>query len=194
VRSSPAIGPTGLVYVGSDDGSVYALKPGGDDAHRRKWSYATGGPVRSSPAIVGWWLFDMVCVGSDDGYLYLLNPYFGHLMAKLTVGAPVRSSPTVSEEGVIYVCASDGALHVLKWATSQPGEGELESTTRYDICKSQHWGFEDDIPVPGPAIGRDGTVYVPMGGFVALYCFASHTDGTSWPKWGQNSRNTRRAP
>jgi len=47
VRSSPAIGPDGAIYVGSSDGKLYALNPNGT----QRWSFATGWPVRSSPAL-----------------------------------------------------------------------------------------------------------------------------------------------
>ena len=44
--SSPAIGADGSIYVGSDDGNVYALTSSG----AFKWSYLTGSYVPSSPA------------------------------------------------------------------------------------------------------------------------------------------------
>jgi len=47
VYSSPAIGSDGTVYVGSDDGNLYAVNPDGTE----KWHFTTGIPVRSSPAI-----------------------------------------------------------------------------------------------------------------------------------------------
>jgi outer membrane protein assembly factor BamB len=59
-----------LVFVGSGDGRVYAL-----DASTGVlvWSYATGGAVESSPAVVG----SVVYVGSGDGRVYALGlpPY-----------------------------------------------------------------------------------------------------------------------
>eukprot|EP01046_Picozoa_sp_COSAG06_P081803 COSAG06_NODE_28913_length_565_cov_1.886266_1_plen_103_part_10 len=47
VRSSPAVGADGTVYVGSDDGKLYALTAGGE----LKWSYTAGADVYSSPAV-----------------------------------------------------------------------------------------------------------------------------------------------
>ena len=46
VRSSPAIGADGTLYVGSLDGSLYAINPDGT----QKWAFPTGGGS-SSPAI-----------------------------------------------------------------------------------------------------------------------------------------------
>jgi outer membrane protein assembly factor BamB len=53
----------GVVYIGSDDFSVYALnaKTGSE-----LWSYATGNEVLSSPAIVN----GVVYVGSVDFNIY----------------------------------------------------------------------------------------------------------------------------
>ena len=47
VKSSPAIDSDGTIYVGSDDGKLYAINPDGT----LKWSYTSGGDIESSPAI-----------------------------------------------------------------------------------------------------------------------------------------------
>lgn len=56
----------GVVYIGSDDDNIYAL-----DAHTgaKLWSYATGGGVDSSPAVVN----GVVYVGSSDGNVYAFS-------------------------------------------------------------------------------------------------------------------------
>jgi hypothetical protein len=48
VASSPAIGPDGTVYVGSDDNKLYAIN---GKSGVKLWEFETGGPVSSSPAI-----------------------------------------------------------------------------------------------------------------------------------------------
>ena len=63
VASSPAIAADGTVYVGSDDGTVWAIGLNGDV----RWTYKTGGTVFSSPAIAP---DGTVYVGSADGRLY----------------------------------------------------------------------------------------------------------------------------
>jgi outer membrane protein assembly factor BamB len=62
VISSPAVA-NGVVYVGSDDGNLYALNA---RTGVKLWSYATGGAVFSSPAVAN----GVVYVGSDDGNVY----------------------------------------------------------------------------------------------------------------------------
>ena len=64
----------GVVYVGSEDGNVYALNAG---SGVQLWNYTTGCPVFSSPAVVD----GVVYVGSFDVKVYALNattaPDFG---------------------------------------------------------------------------------------------------------------------
>ena len=53
----------GVVYVGSNDGNVYALNV---TTGALLWSYQTGNVVFSSPAVAN----GVVYVGSDDGNVY----------------------------------------------------------------------------------------------------------------------------
>ena len=62
VYSSPAVA-NGVVYVGSDDGNVYALNA---STGAKLWSYTTGSYVDSSPAVAN----GVVYVGSSDGNVY----------------------------------------------------------------------------------------------------------------------------
>jgi outer membrane protein assembly factor BamB len=65
---------------------VYALNAA---TGTRLWSYTTGGPVLSSPAVAN----GIVYVGSYDGKVYALN---GSRLWASTVGKKVGSSPTVA--------------------------------------------------------------------------------------------------
>jgi outer membrane protein assembly factor BamB len=65
VRSSPGIAGD-LVYVGCDDGNLYAV--GLPDGAIR-WKQATDGPIVSSPYIGD----AVVYVGSDDGRVYAIE-------------------------------------------------------------------------------------------------------------------------
>jgi outer membrane protein assembly factor BamB len=58
----------GVVYVGSGygDNNVYALDAA---TGTLLWSYATGGPVRSSPAVAN----GVVYIGSGDQSLYAFH-------------------------------------------------------------------------------------------------------------------------
>jgi outer membrane protein assembly factor BamB len=48
VSSSPAIDSDGTIYVGSDDGKLYAINPTNGT---EKWYFTTGGEIFSSPVI-----------------------------------------------------------------------------------------------------------------------------------------------
>ena len=67
INSSAIIGMDDNIYVGSEDGNLYALDQGGTE----RWSFETGGSVRSSPAIDK---DNTIYVGSTDHNLYALNP------------------------------------------------------------------------------------------------------------------------
>ena len=67
VRSSPAVGSDGTVYIGSVDHKIYALN---GHTGEKKWEFATGGDVLSSPAIGK---DGTVYFGSEDKKLYALN-------------------------------------------------------------------------------------------------------------------------
>jgi outer membrane protein assembly factor BamB len=64
--SSPAIAANGLVYIGSHDQHVYCIN---EITGMQMWSFLTGGPIDSSPAICGNHLF----IGSGDGKVYCLG-------------------------------------------------------------------------------------------------------------------------
>ena len=66
MRSSPAIGVDGIVYVGSNDWKVYALD---GKSGVKKWEFSTGGGVHSSPVIGN---DGTVYVGSTDNKVYAI--------------------------------------------------------------------------------------------------------------------------
>jgi len=59
-----------MIYVGSDDGSVYAINA---TTGAKIWSYATGSPVPSSPAGAN----NLVYAGNTGGTLYALKASTG---------------------------------------------------------------------------------------------------------------------
>ena len=69
IYSSPAV-VDGVVFVGSLNGNIYALKA---DNGAELWNYSTNGQVYSSPAVAD----SIVYVGSADGKIYALNATVG---------------------------------------------------------------------------------------------------------------------
>ena len=135
VISSPAIGSDGTLYMGSNDGNLYAVNPGG----RLKWKFQTEGAVHSRPAIAS---DGTIYIGSFDHYVYAVNPN-GSLKWRFPTGAEVNASPVLDHDGTIYIGSFDHHVYAinpngsLKWKFQT--EGELFSA---------------------PTIGADGTIYV----------------------------------
>ncbi len=141
-NSSPAIGPDGTIYVGSDDGNLYAITDNLTSA-AEKWAFTTGGAVNSSPALGA---DGTIYVGSEYGYVYAIldngpdcpscsPPVTGTPPSEkwppLAIGTAVNSSPAIGANTSIYF----GAGHNLyaqppgpsKWpATSVSAPGSLD--------------------------------------------------------------------
>ena len=133
VLSSPTI-LGGTMYVGSDDGNLYAV----DIASQRElWRYAAGARIASTPAVSK----GVIYVGSNDRHLHAIDAASGELRWKYETGAEVFSSPAVSN-GVVYVGSDDNHLYAFDAET-----GELR------------WQYETgDWVSTAPAVGG-GAVY-----------------------------------
>jgi len=121
------------VFVGSDDGSLYAFGLGG----RPLWAKWVGGAVRSSPAVAG----GVVFVGSNDGRVQARSVATGSLLWSRSVGGVVSSSPLVAENRV-YIGSRNGTFYALSAATGRV------------VWKRTTWAVWDG------AAYRGGTVYV----------------------------------
>jgi len=159
VRSSPAIGHDGTIYVGSWDGNLYAFNPDGT----RKWFYYTYGPIESYPAIGA---DGTIYVGGLDNMFHAVNPDGNGKWVFLTGGA-IYSSPAIGADGNIYVGSVDKNLYAFN------PDGSLKWTyTTGDIIRSS------------PAVGSDGTIYV---GSWDHNLHAVNPDGTL--KWTYATKN-----
>jgi outer membrane protein assembly factor BamB len=91
VKSSAAI-VQGKVFIGSDDGNVYALSLSDG---KKVWAHKTGGPVESSPLCWG----DSVFFGSSDNFLYALDAASGKQHWKYETGDRVLGAPNAVISG-----------------------------------------------------------------------------------------------
>ena len=100
------------------------------------WTFTTGGPVSSSPALTS----DMVFFGSQDGGVYAV-PVGGasHATGFRTNGA-VFSSPVI-DNGVIYIGSSDHNVYAL------------------GTDGNQHWSFKTGDAANGRFAVANGVVY-----------------------------------
>ncbi|MFO1338366.1 MAG: PQQ-binding-like beta-propeller repeat protein [Burkholderiaceae bacterium] len=168
IVGSPAFAD-GVVYIGSDDGKLYALDAA---TGRQRWQHRTGGPVSSSPAVAG----GLVYVLSYDGRLHALDAASGAMRWKFATEGERRfearglngmqprgqtfadpfdcylSSPVVAGGAVLFG-SSDGHVYALDAAS-----GALR------------WKFRTgDVVHASPAVA-DGRVFVGSwdGRFYAL--------------------------
>jgi len=150
VDSSPAIGLDGTVYVGSDDGNLYALNP---ETGEEIWRFATGAEVRSSPAVGQ---DGIIYFGSLDNYFYAVKPN-GALKWSFNVGDYIFSSPAVSNDGRIVVFgSSDNNIYALNVASG--------------ILK---WKYSTNgMIISSPAIGHDGISPVVYVGSLDRHVYA----------------------
>ena len=105
VIGSRCIIAAGTAYVGSIDGSLYAVDLA---TGQRKWKFETGGPIYSSPAVDDATIY----FGSRDGHLYAVNAEDGKQKWKYDAEAPIYSSPAVAEGMVFVGVMSDFLLGV----------------------------------------------------------------------------------
>ena len=78
IFSSPIV-QNGIVYIGSEDGNLYAIEEKTGKVH---WKFKTGGAVHSSPAILN----NTVYIGSFDGHYYAIDVKTGLLKWKFKTG------------------------------------------------------------------------------------------------------------
>jgi outer membrane protein assembly factor BamB len=196
VRSSPAIGSDGTIYVGSGEKPLYGLYAINSDG-TEKWWFPTGDHVYSSPAIGS---DGTIYVGSNDHRLYAINPD-GTEKWRLTTGKDVHSSPAIGSDGTVYVGSDDRRLYAInpdgtqKWrfitgdyVDSSPAIGSdgtvyvgSDDNRLYAINPdgTEKWNFTTGDSVrSSPAIGSDGTVYI---GSYDCKLYAINPDGTE--KW-----------
>jgi outer membrane protein assembly factor BamB len=164
VWSSPAVAD-GIVYIGSDDRSVYALDA---DTGAVVWSKQTRGKVRSPPAVVK----GVVYVGSEDHKVYALNATSGQTVWRTALNGEIElSSPLVAND-MVYVGSLDGHLYALDQAT-----GAI-------VWKTKLWA------VRGSAAFAGDTIYV--GSYKSkVFALNADTGATVWTyATGARVRNT----
>ena len=112
LSSDPTDSTTPRLYVGSDDGNLYAVDGNNGNI---VWTFPTGGPIVSSPAVATGGAQPVIVVGSNDGNVYFVldSGPSATQMAVFPIGAPVRSSPAIGADGTVYVGADDGRLYAI---------------------------------------------------------------------------------
>jgi flagellin-like protein len=187
------------VYVGSDDGQLYAVNATDGS---QEWAFSTGGAVESSPTVVD----GTVYVGSNNNALYAVDAETGNQeWAFSNPSDAVKSSPTVVD-GTVYVGSDDSTLYAVnatdgsqEWTFSTGGEvssspavangiayvrsqsGEVFAVNATD--GTEEWTFSTGVSLgiaSSPTVAG-GTVYIggPLGDGT-LYALDGTTGSTQW--------------
>jgi outer membrane protein assembly factor BamB len=180
ITSSPAVDSKGTIYIGSLDGSLYAVHPDG----RLKWSYddvPPAGSVHATPALslderTVYFGHAPVCDGpgqdpcpdpNPDYALIALDTRNGRSKWQFPINGHLWGSPMVSPY--------DGSIVFPTFYL--PGPNYVYSVSPTGV---ENWRYQIDSFANGiPSIGPDGTVYV--GEFARGSLYAINPDGTL--KW-----------
>ena len=170
------------------------------DKPEKLWEFKTGGPVKSSPAVVA----GSVYVGSLDQSLYCLDAKTGVKRWSFKTEGGVESSPLVLD-GRVYFGSEDSYLYALEagtgkllwkfqtgdkilggptWVSSPKGDAKWVLAGSYDFklycfdatTGRSNWVFESSNYINGtPAVANGRTVF---GGCDALVHVISLTNGS----------------
>lgn len=153
IYCSPALDQEGNIFIGSNDGYMYAIYPNGT----LKWRYYAGGQkgIGAAPTIAD---DGTIYFGSTSGYLYALNPN-GTERWNVHTGWIGGSSPSISDSGMIYV-----------------GDQDYNRIYCIDRNGSIQWSYQtgDEI-LTSPAIDKNGIIYCAS---LDNYLYALNPDGT----------------
>ena len=130
-----------------------------------KWSFKTGGPIVTSPAVAG----GVVYIGSWDGYLYAIDQATGKEKWKFKSSMPIASSPAVTST-TLYFVSSRGSLAALdigtgqvKWVLPTEYERKFEAKNLHGYpSAAQTIPDAYDLFVSSPAVA-DGKVFFGSG-------------------------------
>ncbi len=153
IRSSPVVA-NGLVYVGSDDHSLYALDA---STGQKRWSFQTSDTIKSSPAVAN----GLVYVGSGDHSLYALDASTGQKRWSYQTGDAIKSSPAVAND-LVYVGSGDHSLYALDASTGQ-----------------KSWSFQTGDAIDSSPAVANGLVYVGSADH-SLYALDASTGQKRW--------------
>ena len=152
------------VYVGSNDGRLYALDTSSGD---EIWEFDTGQSIRSSPTVSDGIVYfgskDGKTGGTRDNSLYAVDASTGEVLWSQPSNGWIASSPTVAD-GTVYVGSAPGStgknVYALdassgneKWVFSEPGWSVASSPTV--AGDTVYFGRREDVPFSS----EDGSVY-----------------------------------
>jgi outer membrane protein assembly factor BamB len=178
IPGAPALGEDGTVYIGTTEGTLFAVAPDGSV----RWRYNAGGWVRTAPTVRG----GVVYAATDGGALVALNGD-GSQRWRVELGQQQATGVARASDGLLFVALADGTLHAVSadgaQAWSKPlGKGRptapvigpngrifvgADSGNLYAVTPDgatvNTFEFHDKIGA-APLVGLDGAVYVSLDG------------------------------
>ncbi|MEA2582526.1 MAG: eukaryotic-like serine/threonine-protein kinase [Thermomicrobiales bacterium] len=151
IFSSAAI-VDGVIYVGSLDGSLYALD---SRSGPPRWQFTTGAGILSSPSVAN----GVVYVGSEDMNLYAVDAETGRERWRFATAAAVSSSPAIVD-GIVYVGGMDTYVYA------------VDANTGDEV-----WKVRVGQAFSSPAV-VDGVLYI--GGGQSLFALDAKTGEEKW--------------
>lgn len=158
--STPAIAADGMIYVGCNDGMLYAIKPNGNGL----WTFNAGTAIATSPAIGP---DGVIYFGCQDGALYAVNTD-GTLHWSYATGGPT-GSPAVDSGGGAYFISGDNHLYALN------ADGSFK------------WKYNSLSWTADPAVDANGVVYSSAGIGAGCEIVAISPDGVLLWSYHQGS-------
>lgn len=139
VTYAPAVDPdTGNIYYGTLEGTLRATNQNGGNL----WTQTLGSPPGGEVRLAG----DKVYIATFDGNVYARNKSNGSVVWQTTLPAFVTASPTVGEDGRVYVGCQDNKLYAIVDGTpiwSVPTGGEVWSSATIGIGNTVYFGSND---------------------------------------------------
>ncbi len=140
-NSSPAIGDNGRIYIGNENGALYAFSNEGDTLWAIPDSLSDD-DMGTTPAVDG----DMIYVGGEHRMFYAVQDLgaSGSELWSYHAREEISSSPAIGPDGSIIFTDDSGYVY------------------SYDAAGSPDWTYiaESTNFTSSPAVGSDGTVYI----------------------------------
>jgi outer membrane protein assembly factor BamB len=136
--SSPALDPSGVIYVTDLHGQLSAINPDGS----RRWVFASGFESVSTPAVSG----GSILFGSRNHRLYSVDTA-GRKKWDFKTGGWVDASPAVAPDGTVYVGSWDKKLYAIAVDGQKRWEfatgGPVTSSAALDAAGNVYFGSHD---------------------------------------------------
>ncbi|MCH7575734.1 MAG: PQQ-binding-like beta-propeller repeat protein [Candidatus Marinimicrobia bacterium] len=159
ITSSPVVDVAGNLYVGSDDGKLYALTSSGV----LRWTSDLGAGIFATALLSN---DTLLYVGSKAGRFYAISTNSGDTTWSYATGDEIYSSAVVSRDGLLIFGSADGKVYALN-----SDDGQLA------------WSYDTGVPIrSSPALSPDGrSVYIGTVSTAGiLIAFDAHSGQKLW--------------